>query len=155
MRISAEPGSRRAAARWPWLALVLVALIHVVACAHGPLVDGSGRTDLLAVTDTAPHASHTSPAAHAPHAAPRAAAGHAPGAPGPCGGEHQGPRQCAGLDEPTWAQPGWDKELTPQQEPPHTEAVVSVAAGRAPPVRTAEVPPPGGGRRAELQVWRN
>ncbi|MFJ2899409.1 hypothetical protein ACIO87_31600 [Streptomyces sp. NPDC087218] len=143
MRISAEPGSRRAAARWPWLALVLVALIHVVACAHGPLVGGSGRTDLLAVTDTLTHATHP---AHA---------SHAPDVPGPCGGEHHGPQPCAGLDEPTWAQPGWDKELTPQQEPLRVEAVVFVVAGRAPPVRAAEVPRPGGGRRAALQVWRN
>ncbi|MFF8611470.1 hypothetical protein [Streptomyces sp. NPDC015350] len=149
MRISAEPGSRRAAARWPWLALVLVALIHVVACAHGPLVGGSGRTDLLAVADTASHASHTA------HSAPRATAGHAPDVPGPCDGEHHGPQPCAGFDEPTWVQPGWDKELTPQQEPLHVEAVVFVAAGRAPPVRAAEVPRPGGGRRAESQVWRN
>ncbi|MFF3391304.1 hypothetical protein ACFYW1_10310 [Streptomyces sp. NPDC002669] len=137
MRISAEPGSRRAAARWPWLALVLVALIHVVACAHGPLVAGSGRTDLLAVTDAPAHASH------------------APDVPGPCGGEHRGPQPCAGLDEPTWAQPGWDKELTPQQEPLCVGAVVFVAAGRAPPVRADEVPRPGCGRRAALQVWRN
>ncbi|MBL1114461.1 hypothetical protein JK364_18975 [Streptomyces sp. 110] len=149
MMIGAEPGTCRAAARWPWLALVLVALIHVVACAHGPLAGGSGRTDIITVTGLAPHVVSHGASEHAAKEAEKAEKADS------CGGQHHGPQQCAGFDEPTWAQAGRGKELMPQQGPPHTEAVGGVAPGRAPPVREVEVPRPGGGQRAALQVWRN
>lgn len=135
--IRTAPGTQRAAARWPWLALVLVALIHVVACAHGPLVGGAGRTDIITVTGLASHAVSHGASEHVAE------------------DSHHGPQHCAGFDEPTWAQASRGQELMPQQEPLHAEAVEGVAPGRAPPGQEVQVPRPGGGQQAALQVWRN
>ncbi|MEU9793278.1 hypothetical protein AB0E27_22065 [Streptomyces sparsogenes] len=143
MAISAGPRTRRAGARGPWLALVLVALIHVMGCAHGPLGGGSWRTDTFTATETTAR----------PPAA-RAATGQVMERSGACDGHHHEPRTCMGVDEPVLGQPGCVREpLPPPALPAADVAVRPVVPVRGPPER--EAVRPCGARRAVLQVWRN
>ncbi|MFC0600835.1 hypothetical protein [Streptomyces palmae] len=133
---------RSAAARVSWLALVLLVLVHVVGCAHGPLSGGLGRVDSLAPAA----ASAAAQAAPTPE--------HAVERPGSCG-HHHAPHLCAGVDEPVLAQTGWDKGPLPQPALPAVGGVPVAAPGRAPPDQEQESSRSGARRQAALQVWRN
>ncbi|THA57889.1 hypothetical protein [Streptomyces sp. A1136] len=140
MMIGAADRARWAVARALWPALVLVIVLHVVGCAHGPLAGGSWRADTLTTSGTA---SAAPPQAAAP--------GQATARPVGCEGHHHAPRQCADVDGPARGRGG--AEVGPNQ--PGTPAA-GTQPGALPvrgPTVWQPVPVPGGGR-ALLQVWR-
>ncbi|MFJ3820578.1 hypothetical protein [Streptomyces nodosus] len=128
-------------ARAPWLALVLVVLMHVLGCSHGPVAFSSWRTDTLTAAGIA------SPAQ------PAEAAGQDFARSGSCDGRGHGAQQCTGVDEPVLARADGGKCPLPLSALPVADARPRVPALRGPPAQ--EAVHPGGAPRAVLQVWRN
>ncbi|MEU3063806.1 hypothetical protein [Streptomyces subrutilus] len=130
------PRRRGRTGRWaaPALVTVLVALLHLFGCAHGPGVSGAAGVDSLA--------------AAAP-AAPAAAPGTVRAA-----GSGEG-TQCPGSDEPSRVQQdrGGDPALPAARPGDGPDGAAAARVGR-PPVRTDGRRAPPGGCRAVLGVWR-
>ncbi|MFE6891486.1 hypothetical protein [Streptomyces sp. NPDC057694] len=124
---------------WAWAALVvlLAALMHLLACAHGPVPDGAGRADTIAATS--------------------AVATHGATTPSPDGSrDADGDARCRGMDEPT-AQPPRDRTAaeTVRSAPtaePHLSSPVPTRERAPAATHHSECSPQR--ERARLGVWR-
>ncbi|MER5949023.1 hypothetical protein ABT127_23530 [Streptomyces sp. NPDC001904] len=134
--LSVRRGGRPGAWTGAALVVLLAALLHLLACAHGPAADGAGRADTIAATSAA--VSHATTAAHRTDS----------------GGD--GDARCRGMDEPT-AQPPRDRA------PAETVRSAPAAEPRLSSPAPSHGRPPGAGRhtecsapgdRARLGVWR-
>ncbi|MER5940411.1 hypothetical protein ABT121_24160 [Streptomyces sp. NPDC001928] len=141
LAVSAPRHPRSASRAGAVLALLLVALVHVLACAHGPTLTGEGRADTPLVAAIA--------CGQTPHEQHRADTG--PSTPTRHGGAH-----CWGGDEPT-VQPPRDVTLAV----PVVHDVLSVGHAVAPALSTrpgTTPPAPSGSSaghaRALFGVWR-
>ncbi|WP_420036165.1 hypothetical protein ACN2WE_31580 [Streptomyces sp. cg28] len=130
---SVRRGDRPGAWAGAALVVLLAALLHLLACAHGPVPDGAGRADTIAATSAV--ATHGTD------------------------GRGEGDVRCRGMDEPT-AQPPRDRtpaetvRSAPAAEPrlssPEPSRGLSAGAGRH-----TECSPHSPQRdRARLGVWR-
>ncbi|WP_353945245.1 hypothetical protein ABII15_29240 [Streptomyces sp. HUAS MG91] len=132
VRRGGRPGTRAGAA----LVVLLAALLHLLACAHGPAPDGAGRADTIAATS--------------------AVASHGTTTPHRTDGSGDGDARCRGMDEPT-AQPPRDR--TPAETvrsasatEPHLFSPVPTRERHPGAVRHPECSPSQD--RARLGVWR-
>ncbi|WP_167538373.1 hypothetical protein [Streptomyces albofaciens] len=141
MVTGATSETRRAAGRGLWLAVLLVALMHVVGCSHGPLADGSWRTDSLTAAGPV---SAVEPDTATGQSAVRSSA---------CDSPHHESQQCAGVDEPTRRQTDGGRGALLPPPPPGTGVEPRVLPVRGPPVQ--EPVRPSGAPQAMLQVWRS
>ncbi|GAA3245910.1 hypothetical protein [Streptomyces labedae] len=124
------------------LVVLMAALVHLLACAHGPAQAGAARADaiLTAFVSCGPPSEPTSDPARK-QAAPA----------------EDGPAQCWGTDEPTVQPP---RDLAPAADAPQEAQPVvradalpgSVRGG--PPPQSDVGAPPVQGERARLGVWR-
>ncbi|MFF7793466.1 hypothetical protein [Streptomyces sp. NPDC007991] len=125
------------------LAVLLAALVHVLACGHGPAPAGGGRADAILIVSTASSGPSSSAACDA-----------SPQAPDPA---KDGRVHCFGLDEPT-AQPSRDG--TPVADSVHDRPTAE-PVGTSPddlrqwPQASPDLAPSSVHReRARLGVWR-
>ncbi|MEU6762434.1 hypothetical protein ABZ916_07895 [Streptomyces sp. NPDC046853] len=136
---SAPRGSRSVSRTGAALVVLLVTLVHLLACAHGPAPAGVARADSL----LAPTASCGPPHQHptTSQAAP----------------DEHGPTQCWGIDEPTVQPP---RAIAPLSEA--AQDTTSAACSDRSAARVRERAPPRSGdsetsaqrERARLGVWR-
>ncbi|MFJ4714085.1 hypothetical protein [Streptomyces sp. NPDC088785] len=156
--LSVRRGDRPGAWSGAALVVLLAALLHLLACAHGPAPAGVPRADTIAATG---HAAGSAAARTGPALTPGpTTVAHATTAP-PMDGDRDGDGRCRGMDEPT-AQPPRDR--TGAAIPRDAQSAEPHLAGLAPappPVRAAGAPgppvcPPPSPRqgRARLGVWR-
>ncbi|RSS64840.1 hypothetical protein [Streptomyces sp. WAC06614] len=148
---SREERARVCLPRFGLVLLVLLVLVHLAGCVHGPLAVGVGRVDSVTVA--------AEPVAGPGSAVTAVAFGQRqerPGAPGTCT-DVDGPA----VDRADPAEPKPDQQPQPQAWSPsqvQAQAVPGVMAGRGPPgaAPSDRAGCADGGRlRAELQVWRS
>ncbi len=134
-----DPVGRRTAARAPWGVLVLIVLLHVVGCAHGPLPTGASRIDTLGFV------------ASAPVSVAETATARSDG----CGSHDQDRRTCTGTDGPALPQAERGPGLLPAPAVLDAVAAPGPAPLRGPTVRRVPRSVSGTDALAVLQAWRN
>ncbi|MFD3577604.1 hypothetical protein [Streptomyces sp. NPDC058644] len=139
---SESRGGRSVSRTGAALAVLLVTLVHLLACAHGPAPTGAARADsLLAATATCTPPSEPSVDPAARQAAP----------------VENSPAQCWGTDEPTIQPP---RAIAPDAEAVQDAQAALDTDGSTRSVREGAPPPPdtgtasAGRERARLGVWR-
>ena len=141
---SVSRSSRSVARTGAVLLVLLAALVHVLACAHGPTATPAGQADTLLLT------SSTS-CGQAPEPSQQPTARHT--SPAPNGGVH-----CWGLDAPT-VQPPRDVTLAvPAVHITPPSQHLGAQPPTAPPALQPSLPAPGvsstGQTRSQIGVWR-
>jgi hypothetical protein len=139
VRRSIRPGSRTGAA----LVVLLAALMHLLACAHGPGSTGADRADAIRVVSAVPLGQSSKSAAET------SAKGQDPTE----GGGHH----CSNMDEPTTQPP---RDITPLAEAAYhalpAEGIDTVPGGAQ--TRPPRPPDPAASsveqERSQLGVWR-
>ncbi|MEU9191230.1 hypothetical protein AB0D14_43450 [Streptomyces sp. NPDC048484] len=129
------------------LVVLLAALIHALACAHGPTASAAGRADSLLLTSAAT----SGQAPEQPQPQPQTKAGQTVPA-------HHNGVHCWGLDEPT-AQP--PRDLALDVPTVHVAPLAEHLGTQLPPASPALHPSPStpgvpsaGQTRSRLGVWR-